>query len=92
VIFQVYAGGTSAGDFITSAEGGYAYPTGVPGMFQIAYAPAPFMETVNTQGLPYYLKQERMKYDLGVELYANSNPLAFNSLPEAVIRLDPDAS
>ncbi len=70
-----------------AATEGYAYPTGVARMFQMAFAPADFMETVNTNGLPYYLKQDRMKWDKGVELYAQSNPIALNTLPEAVIRV-----
>lgn len=91
VVFQIYEGGTSAGDFI--ADGlGYAYPVGVPNMFQTAYAPANFMETVNTNGLPYYAKQERMKYDLGVELFSQSNPIHLNTLPEAVIKVSVAAS
>ena len=89
--FQPYVGGTSAGDFITAGLG-YAYPVGVPGMFQTAYAPANFMETVNTQGLPYYLKQQAMKFDVGVELYSQSNPLHLNTLPEATIKVSAAAS
>ena len=91
ITFQPYSGGTSAGDFIAAGLG-YAYPTGVPGMFQTAYAPANFMETVNTQGLPYYLKQQAMKFDVGVELYSQSNPLHLNTLPEATIKVSAAAS
>lgn len=86
VVFSTYEGGTDAGDFI--ADGlGYAYPAGVPNMFQTAFAPANFMETVNTNGLPYYAKQSRMKFDIGVELYSQSNPIHLNTLPEAVIKV-----
>lgn len=91
IIWQIYSGGTSAGDFVTAGLG-YGYPTGVPGMFQISYAPADFMETVNTNGLPFYLKQDLMKWDKGVELYAQSNPITFNALPEAVIKVSEAAS
>lgn len=85
VVFQVYSGGTSAGDFIADGEA-YAYPEGVPRMFQTAFAPADYMETVNTMGIPYYAKQERMKFDRGVELESQSNPITLNTLPEAVIK------
>lgn len=91
VVFQIYSGGTSAGDFIPSGLG-YGYPEGVPNMFQTAYAPANFMETVNTNGLPYYVKQERMKFDIGVDLYSQSNPIHLNTLPEAVIKVSSAAS
>ena len=86
VVFQIYLGGTSAGDFIPANQG-YAYPVGIPGMFQIAYCPANFMETVNTNGLPYYAKQAPMKFNIGVELYSQSNPIALNTHPEAVFKI-----
>ena len=91
ITFQPYVGGTAAGDFIGSGLG-YAYPVGVPGMFQTAYAPANFMETVNTQGLPYYLKQKVMEFEVGVQLYSQSNPLHLNTLPEATIKVSAAAS
>ncbi len=91
VIFQIYSGGTDAGDFVPSGFG-YAYPEGVPSMFQIAYAPANFMETVNTNGLPYYAKQKVNQWETGVDIYTQSNPITFNSLPEAVIKVSAAAS
>lgn len=86
VVFSIYEGGTAGGDFVEDGFG-YAYPEGVPNMFQTAFAPADYMETVNTQGLPYYAKQEVMKFNKGVEMEAQSNPISLNTLPEAVIRL-----
>lgn len=91
VIFEVYDGGTSAGDFIEDGIA-YAYPEGVPGMFQSKFAPADYMETVNTQGLPFYAKQEAMPFNKGIVGEAQSNPIHFNSLPEAVIKLSTAAS
>ena len=91
VVYQVYAGGTSAGDFIPDGLA-YAYPEGVPNMFQTAYAPADYIETANSNGAPYYAKQERMKFDRGVELESQSNPINLNTLPEAVIKLSVAAS
>ena len=86
VVFQVYPGGTSGADFI-AADRAYAYPEGVPGMFQTHYAPGNYMSTVNTMGVPFYLSQERMKHDKGVDLESQSNPITINTLPEAVIEL-----
>lgn len=85
VTFREYLGGVGSTDFIPAGEA-YAYPTGVSGLFQTVYAPAPYMETVNTMGLPYYAKQEPMDFNKGVELEAQSNPLNFCTLPEAVIK------
>ncbi len=86
VVFQVYLGGTSAGDFIPAGLA-FAYPEGVPRMFQTAYCPADYMETVNTIGLPLYAKQELMRMNKGVALEAQSNPLNLCTKPRAVIKL-----
>lgn len=91
VSFEIYSGGTDGADFIPAGEA-YAYPLGVPRMFQTAFAPADYMETVNTPGIPFYAKQEPMRMNKGVEGEAQSNPLTFNSLPEAVIKLKSAAS
>ncbi|WP_315127209.1 major capsid protein [Comamonas antarctica] len=86
VEWQVYAGGTDKADFIPEGKA-YAYPKGIPGMFQTAYAPGDYMETVNTIGSPYYANQERMAFNKGVELESQSNPIMLNTLPESVIEL-----
>ena len=85
VTFREYLGGVGGVDFIPAGEA-YAYPVGVPGLFQTFYAPAPYMETVNTIGLPYYAKQELMDFGKGVELEAQSNPINICTLPESVIK------
>ena len=86
VTFKVYDYDIG-GNPVIGAGYAYAYPMGVPGMFQTVYSPADYMETVNTRGVPYYAKQERMRMDKGVELEAQSNPLCYNKFPEAVIEL-----
>lgn len=91
VVFQVYLGGVDGHDFIPAGEA-YAYPEGVPRMFQTAYAPGDYMSTVNTMGVPYYASQERIEHDKGVELESQSNPIMLNTLPEAVIKLTTKAT
>lgn len=86
VVFEEYAGGIGTHLFIPEGEA-YAFPEGVSGLFQTAYAPADYMETVNTKGLPYYAKQEIMGMNKGVKLESQSNPLNFCSLPETIIKL-----
>lgn len=86
VVFQIYAGGIGDDLFIPDGRA-YAYPEGVPNMFQTWYAPGDYMSTVNTMGVPYYMSQERMQHDKGVELESQSNPIMINTLPEAVIEL-----
>ncbi len=70
-----------------AAKEAYAYPTGVPGMFITRFAPAPYIETVNTKGLPYYAKGELMKFGIGMDMQAQSNPLNICLRPSAVIKL-----
>lgn len=62
-------------------------PEGVSGLFITAFAPADYMETVNTEGLPYYAKLERMPFDKGVMGEAQSNPLHLCTKPLAVREL-----
>lgn len=66
----------------------YAIPLGVPDLFTTFYAPAPYMETVNTPGLPFYAKQKSLDYDLGVEVQVQSNPLHICTRPDAIVEID----
>lgn len=91
VVYSIYEGGVNGTDFIEDGFA-YAFPEGVQDMFQTAFAPADYMETVNTLGAPYYTKLERMRFDKGVELEAQSNPVTLNTLPECVIKLSVAAS
>lgn len=85
-MIEEYRGRVGNQDFIADGEA-YMIPIGVADMFQAKYAPADYMETVNTVGVPYYAKQERMKMDKGVELEGQSNPIFFNARPDAVVKL-----
>lgn len=66
---------------------GLVYPVGVPGMYMTRFAPAPYIETVNTTGLPYYAKSKVMDFDRGLELEAQSNPLNLCLRPAALIEV-----
>jgi len=59
---------------------------GVDGLFQTHYAPADYVETVNTMGQRFYSKQERMPFDRGVELETQSNPLPICNRPNTLIK------
>lgn len=62
----------------------YFFPVGVPDLFVEAYAPADYMETVNTVALPRYAKMESMDFDKGVQLEAQMNVLPLCSSPRAL--------
>jgi len=73
-------------EFIPSAEA-VAFPTGVPAMFIRHNAPAPYLETANTMGLPIYAKSELKRFGKGVDIELTARPLFLNSRPGSVIRL-----
>lgn len=85
VMFVNYRGTIGSLDFIADDEAWY-FPTGVPGLFQEIYAPAYFMETVNTRALRMYAKQEEMDFNIGRKLHTESNMLAMCTRPSAVIK------
>jgi len=55
--------------------------TGVPDLFVTRYAPADYIETVNTDGLPRYAKIIPMKNDKGVELEVQMNAVNLCTRP-----------
>lgn len=65
----------------------YAVPEGVPGLFLTRFAPANYIETVNTIGLPYYAKSIPMDFDKGYEIEAQSNAINICTRPAAIIKL-----
>jgi hypothetical protein len=64
----------------------YFFPRGAVDMFVEAYAPADYLETVNTVALPRYSKMEVMDFDKGVELEAQMNVLPLCTTPRALFR------
>ena len=92
IVFEEYRGGVGTLNFInlkanaTIADGvAHFFPVGVPNMFVTSFAPADYIETVNTIGRPYYAKQERMQFDKGIMINTQSNPLCLCSRPLALI-------
>jgi hypothetical protein len=86
VLWIRYRGKVAGVPFVGDDEA-YLVPEGVPDLFKTVFAPANYMETVNTLGVPYYGKLERMKYDKGVTGEAQSNPLHICLRPRASIKL-----
>lgn len=92
VTWENYTGSVtgSAGtavDFIPTGEA-YLVPEGVPGLFETYFAPADFVETVNTMGLPVYAKQAiDAEFQRWTKIHTQSNPLALCTRPRAVIKL-----
>ena len=74
-------------DVSVPAGTAFAFPVGVPELFITRYAPADYVETVNTVGLPYYAKMEPMDFNKGYQIEAQSNPLNICTRPRAVVKL-----
>lgn len=81
-----YRGQVGATRFIAAGEA-YAVADGVPGLFMSYYAPAPHMDVVGQQGLPFYMLPEESDYKRSVAYDIQSNPLHINTRPESVIKL-----
>lgn len=79
--------GSIGGTRFVATDKARIVPIGVPDLFEVYFGPAPFMETVNTIGKPVYAKQETMKFDVGVELHTNSNPLFMCTRPQCLVKL-----
>lgn len=90
-VFERYKTGAKA-----TASNGAAYiahnegrvtPMGAPGLFITRFAPADYMETVNTKGLPRYMKQIEMRNGKGVDIEVQSNPISLCTRPGALRKL-----
>lgn len=87
VIWEEYRGGIGSQDPFIGATKAHVIPIGVPKLFSRFNAPADYTETVNTIGKPMYAKQERMKFDKGIELETQSNPLHICNRPKCLIEI-----
>lgn len=86
VAWKEYRGSVSGQSFIGDDDA-YLVPMGVSDLFVTNFAPADYMETVNTVGLPYYAKQEPMRMNKGIELEAQSNPISICTRPDVIVKL-----
>lgn len=64
----------------------YIVPFGVPDLFKTVYAPADYIETVNTPGLPLYAFQWVMPNRKGVNLEFQTNRLHYCTRPRVLMR------
>lgn len=86
LVFERYRGRVAGVGFVEDGAA-YAVPEGVPELFTTSFAPADYLEAVNTTGLPYYAKQEIQRFNKGVDLEAQSNPIHLCTRPKAVVKL-----
>jgi len=83
VLFEEYRYTVSGNKFIADDEARFFAEADIYGEY---FAPADYMETVNTVGLPMYAKSEPRKMNKGVDLEAQTNPLPLCFLPASLIK------
>jgi len=79
-----YRGSSAVG---VPTDKAFAFPMGVPDMYLTRFAPANYVETVNTVGLPYYAKSRALDFEKGVEIEGQSNVLNVCTRPTALVEL-----
>ena len=82
ITWENYRGG---GSISVDTNKCHIFPLGVPGLFRTAYAPADYIETVNTQGQRLYGKQWEMPNGKGVNLEFQMNALQYCTRPRVLI-------
>lgn len=86
ITFEEYRGKVGNVDFIADGKAHF-FPVGVPGLFRQYNAPADFVETANTIGLPRYAKQAvDQEFGRWVKLHTQSNPLPICTRPKVLIK------
>jgi hypothetical protein len=91
VVFEEHVGSSTKADgtvikFVEDDEA-KVICEGTNSTYRTFVAPADFMETVNTPGQLRYAKQEVMKWDRGVDLLTESNPLPVVLRPQLLVKL-----
>ncbi|AZC23224.1 major capsid protein [Pseudomonas sessilinigenes] len=87
IVWERYRGKVAGVSFVQDDKA-LLIPEGVPDLYISSFAPADYMETVNTEGLPYYSKIEPLPFNKGIEGEAQSNPLHLCTRPLAQILLE----
>lgn len=85
ITFENYRGSIGSTPLFPSKTAQF-FPIGVPGLWRTVYAPADYIETVNTAGLPRYAKQYRMPNDKGINLEAQTNALNYCTRPNVLVK------
>lgn len=81
-----YRGFDNSGSAMVDALKCHIYPTGVPNLFRTYYAPADYVETVNTMGIPLYAKQYDMPNGKGIHMDSQLNALNLCTRPKALLK------
>lgn len=91
IMFENYRGavgidGQSIPQSFVDSDKCHFFALGVPGLWRTVYAPADYIETVNTPGLPRYAKQWPMDNDKGINMEMQTNALNYCTRPKTLIQ------
>ncbi len=87
IFFENYQGTDDNSTVAIAADKCSLFWSNIPGMYAEWYAPATFMETVNTIGLPRYAKlSPDPRFNEFVELHTQQNPLPICLRPKTLIK------
>lgn len=84
IVWENYRGKNGNTPFV-GTDKCHIFPVGTPGLYRTVYAPADYVETVNTPGLPRYAKQYLMANGKGVHLDTQMNALSYCTRPKSLI-------
>lgn len=84
IVFENYGEIDGEGVGVDTAKARF-FPLGVPGLFRTYFAPADYIETVNTLGLRLYAKQWPMPNDKGINGELQMNALNICTRPGALM-------
>lgn len=85
ITFENYRGAVGTTAFIAPTKAHF-FPTGVPNLFRTYYAPADYIETVNTVGRRLYNKQYEMANGKGIHFDTQMNALDICTRPRVLVQ------
>lgn len=85
IVWENYRGAVGGSAFVDTDKC-HIFPVGTPGLWRRLFAPADYIETVNTTGRPFYAKQLRMRNDKGVEIEVQTNALHYCTRPKVLMK------
>jgi hypothetical protein len=85
IIWENYRGAVGNTSFVDSDKAHF-FPTGAPGLFKSVYAPADYIETVNTMGKRLYMKTVEWDNSKGVGLEVQTNALQYCTRPKVLMK------